>query len=201
MVCDDNCETDVSQRLKRNFVQARWRRDRSSWHYGPELNNQESRQKYWATRSSVRSHRSLVRLLRTIHFARSFARSFTHSRVRGTVNDLMAIFSVFFLFWTILHGIGSWLMPSWWFHLAIFRRTGGERVEVMANTEWITVEEDHGRFSASVDEYLWQLLFTFHPERRISRFLDSVSVDKWFEKVKDRARKEIWILIWSFLFL
>ena len=46
-------------------------------------NKQELRRKYWATRSSVRSHRSLVRLLRTARFARalrcahSFARLLT----------------------------------------------------------------------------------------------------------------------------
>ena len=34
-------------------------------------NKQESRRKYWTTRSSVRSHRSLVRLLRTARFARA----------------------------------------------------------------------------------------------------------------------------------
>ena len=45
--------------------------------------NQKPRCKYWAIRSSVRSHRSLVRLLRTNRFARalrcahSLARSFT----------------------------------------------------------------------------------------------------------------------------
>ena len=41
-------------------------------------NSQEYRLKYWATRPSVRSHRSL---------ARSLARSLTHSLVRGEVID------------------------------------------------------------------------------------------------------------------
>ena len=53
-------------------------------------NNPENRLHYWATPLSVRSHHSLVRLL--AHFA--------HSRACGTVNDWMAIYSVFFfLFW------------------------------------------------------------------------------------------------------
>ena len=43
--------------------------------------NQKPRRKYWATRSSVRSHRSLVRLLQTARFARAFrcAHSFARS--------------------------------------------------------------------------------------------------------------------------
>ena len=56
-------------------------------------------------RSLIRTHRSLVCLLRTTRFARALccapwlARSLAHSAyflVPGTVNDLMAIFSVFF---------------------------------------------------------------------------------------------------------
>ena len=38
----------------------------------------------------IRSHRSLIHLLRTACFARSFICSFTHSRARGTVNDCMS---------------------------------------------------------------------------------------------------------------
>ena len=55
----------------------------------------------------VRSHRSLPRLLRTTRFANKlrcthlFAH-FAHSLTRGTGNDLMAIYSVFFLFWLIV---------------------------------------------------------------------------------------------------
>ena len=45
-------------------------------------NSQEYRLKYWATRSSVRA------FARTAHFA--------HSLARGTVNDWIAILSVFF---------------------------------------------------------------------------------------------------------
>ena len=54
-------------------------------------NSQEYRLKYWATRSSVRL------FARTAH---SFARTahFAHSLARGTVNDWMAILSVFFSF-------------------------------------------------------------------------------------------------------
>ena len=52
-------------------------------------NNQKSRCKYWATRSSVRSHRSLA------HFA--------HSLARGTVIYQIVILSVFFPFWTIVY--------------------------------------------------------------------------------------------------
>ena len=64
-------------------------------------NNQESRRKYWATRSSIHSfarwlvslHHSLIHLLHTARFAgalhythSSLARSLTHSRARGKVN-------------------------------------------------------------------------------------------------------------------
>ena len=66
-------------------------------------NSQKYRRKYWA-RSLVRSPRSLVRLLRTTRFARALPRSLAHfarSQARGTVNNWMAIHSVFFfLFWT-----------------------------------------------------------------------------------------------------
>ena len=48
-------------------------------------NNQEYRLEYWATRSSICSHRSLVHSL--AHF--------THSLAHGTVNYKMAIHSVF----------------------------------------------------------------------------------------------------------
>ena len=60
----------------------------------------------------VRSHCSLVRLLRTAHSLRSraplcslvcFLAHFAHSLVRGTVNDLMAIY-YFFLFRTTVGG-------------------------------------------------------------------------------------------------
>ena len=51
-------------------------------------------------RSLIRSHRSLIRLLRTARFARcSLVRSlahFAHSLARGKVNYYMAILSVFF---------------------------------------------------------------------------------------------------------
>ena len=51
-------------------------------------NNQEYRLKYWAIRLSVRSHHSLVHLLRTAPFARALrCAHFSHSPARGTVND------------------------------------------------------------------------------------------------------------------
>ena len=63
-------------------------------------NNEESRRKYWATRSSVHlfactARRSLVRLLCSRPPLRSLVRSLTHFLACGTVNDYMAIFSVF----------------------------------------------------------------------------------------------------------
>ena len=76
--------------------------------------NQEPRWKYWATRSSVllfaRTASSLA--LYCPLRARTPLRSLVckpayfviaHSLARGTVNDWMAIFSVFFLFWTTVH--------------------------------------------------------------------------------------------------
>ena len=55
-------------------------------------NSHESRRKYWTTRLSVRSHRSLIRLLRTARFTRMLrcAHSFTRSRARGKVKDKMS---------------------------------------------------------------------------------------------------------------
>ena len=80
-------------------------------------NNKKSRCKYWAIRSSVRSFAhtahslacsaqlaSLTRstaLTRLLAPLRSLIRSlahFAHSLARGTVNDRMAILSVFFYF-------------------------------------------------------------------------------------------------------
>ena len=58
-------------------------------------NKQEYRRKYWAVRSLVRSHRSLVRLLQTARFACAlrcahwFAH-FAHSLAHGKVNDWMS---------------------------------------------------------------------------------------------------------------
>ena len=50
-------------------------------------NNQEYRLKYWATHSSVRSHRSLAHLLRTACFARALrCTHFAHSLARWKVN-------------------------------------------------------------------------------------------------------------------
>ena len=64
--------------------------------------SQEFRRKYWATRSSVRSFTHLLAppcLLRsraTLHsLIRSLAHSFAHSLACRTVNDSMAILSVF----------------------------------------------------------------------------------------------------------
>ena len=69
-------------------------------------NSQEYRLKYWATRSSVRSLLALLTRslapdcsLRSRPPLRSLVRSlahFAHSLARGTVNDWMAILSVFF---------------------------------------------------------------------------------------------------------
>ena len=54
-------------------------------------NSQELGRKYWATRSSVRSHCSLVA-------CSALLASLAHSLALGEVNDRTAIFSVFFLF-------------------------------------------------------------------------------------------------------
>ena len=81
-------------------------------------NSQEYRLKYWATRSSVRSHRSLVPLLRTARFphalrcAHLFARSLTrllahslrslpHSWESESLDDYL--FCVFFSI--LAHGV------------------------------------------------------------------------------------------------
>ena len=60
--------------------------------------NQEYGLKYWAIRSSVRSHHSLVHLLCTTCFARALrcAHSLAHFAHSLTVNDWMAYYSVFF---------------------------------------------------------------------------------------------------------
>jgi len=74
------------------------------------VNGQDYRQKYWGTRSSVRSHRSLIRLLRTARFARalrcahSFARSLT-SLTPSLVGKWLIRWLLnlcFFLFWPIV---------------------------------------------------------------------------------------------------
>ena len=68
-------------------------------------NNQESRCNYWATRSSICSHRSPICLLRTacsahtLHCAHSFTRALTHCQAHGKVNYQ---YWYFWLFWTIL---------------------------------------------------------------------------------------------------
>ena len=50
-------------------------------HYCPEQQQKKNRYKYWVTRSSVCSHRSLIRLLRTTRFTRALrcAHFFTRS--------------------------------------------------------------------------------------------------------------------------
>ena len=61
-------------------------------------NSQESRRKYWVTRS----HHLLIHLLRTARFTRvlhcthSFARSLIHSRARGEVNDSRCLKTTWF---------------------------------------------------------------------------------------------------------
>ena len=55
-------------------------------HCGPD--QPKTQTKYWATRSSIRS---------LAHFA--------HSLARGKVNDWIAIYSVFFLFWPIVYSL------------------------------------------------------------------------------------------------
>ena len=80
-------------------------------HFTMGQNNQELRLKYWATRSSNRlfartthllSYSTLLALLAcSIALTRSLAH-FAHSLARGKVNDYMAIYSVFFLFSTIV---------------------------------------------------------------------------------------------------
>ena len=67
-------------------------------------NNQEYRLEHWATRLSIRSHRSCIRLFLTTGFARALRcaplRSLAHSLARGKVNNSMTFFCVIFLFWT-----------------------------------------------------------------------------------------------------
>ena len=64
-------------------------------HCGPEQPRVQTLELgYLLVRLLVRSHRSLVRLLCTTHFAHMLRCA--HSRARGTVIDLMAIYSVFF---------------------------------------------------------------------------------------------------------
>ena len=60
--------------------------------------NHKPRPKYWATRSSVRSHHSFLHPARCVHSVALFS----HSFVREKVNDSMAILSVFFLFCTMV---------------------------------------------------------------------------------------------------
>ena len=60
-------------------------------------NDHESRLEYWASRSSVRSHRSLGCLLHPTRFARSLAH-LAHSLARGKVNDWMVILFFFLHF-------------------------------------------------------------------------------------------------------
>ena len=67
-------------------------------HFTVGQNNQEYRQKYRASRSSVPSLRT-TRFARALRCAHSLARSrahFTPSRAWGKVNDWMAVYSVFF---------------------------------------------------------------------------------------------------------
>ena len=52
-------------------------------------NNQESRLKYWATRSSVRSHRSLVCLLRTACFTRALHCAHSLARLLTSLTPLL----------------------------------------------------------------------------------------------------------------
>ena len=76
--------------------------DMKTFRHTVSQNNQEYRLKNWATRLSVRlfAHTShsfacsvlLVSLLCSVALTRSLA----HYLVRGTVNDQMAIYSVFF---------------------------------------------------------------------------------------------------------
>ena len=77
--------TNVLKRLKMlNVLEKRFRyRNEPSYHCTVVWNRQESRLKYWATRLSVRSHRSLVCLLHTtcvarvLHWAHSLTPSLT----------------------------------------------------------------------------------------------------------------------------
>ena len=59
-----SCQGDEKQGLKN--IQS---------HHTMGQNSQKYRLKYWATRSSIRLHRSLVHLLRNTRFARALARS------------------------------------------------------------------------------------------------------------------------------
>ena len=76
-------------------------------------NNQEYRRKRWATRSSVRSFARtahsfacsalLALLAHSAALIHSLPRSLTHSLACGKVNDWIAIFDLFFLFWNLDH--------------------------------------------------------------------------------------------------
>ena len=91
-----------------------WLPTGTSWHKSRQLgqgtvgqNNQKYRLKYWASRSSVRSHRSLVRLLGiarfalTLHCAHSLTRSLTPLLVgQWMIGWLFCL--CFFLFLTIV---------------------------------------------------------------------------------------------------
>ena len=76
--------------------------------------SQEYRLQYWATRLSICSFARtpylfaysalLASLARTAALTCSLAHSLTHSLACVTVNDYMAIFPLFFLFWTIVDG-------------------------------------------------------------------------------------------------
>ena len=62
---------------------------------------QEYRLKYWVTRSAVCLFACTAHLFACSSLIHSLAH-FTHSRAPGTLNDWMAFYSVFFLFWTIV---------------------------------------------------------------------------------------------------
>ena len=88
---------------------AQWARSTKNWSTGPLARP--------FARSFVRSHRSFICMLCTICFARAvrcahlFACTahFARSLARGTVNDKMAILSVFF-FWPTVR----WWNGIWW---------------------------------------------------------------------------------------
>ena len=70
--------------------------------------NQKPRQKYWATRSSIclfacTTHSfACSALLALLTCSVALTCSLAHSLALGTVNNSMAIYSVFFLFWPIV---------------------------------------------------------------------------------------------------